>query len=116
MEPTAEPVVEPTVEPTVVPEPQPEPVVEPVPEPDPGSCVALEPNMSSGDLGPDEKCFTVTGTISGWQVSNIEQGSRTIHVNGMLTMPNGALPAPVDGGYTFVFSAGSPDYVAWSYW
>jgi hypothetical protein len=105
----------PTTDPTMAPQPEPtpQPVVEPVPPA--GQCLTLPPNMSSGDLGTDEVCYTVDGPINGWQVSNIMGSGRTVSVNGMQVDPGGPLPAG-EATYTFVFSAGDPAWVAWSYW
>lgn len=127
-EPAAEPVPEPVVEPAPEPSPfpfpfpQPEPAPEPAapepepavsePEPAPDDCRSLGRNESSGNLGVEEVCYTVMGPINGWQASSLEM--RTVTVNGTRVLPGAALP-PADT-YTFVFSAGEPEWAAWSYW
>jgi hypothetical protein len=113
-EPMGNPFPQPEPAPGMTTTPEPEPIPEPVP---PASqCQAIAPNMSSGDIGTEQICFTAQAPINGWQVSNIEGSGRTITVNGTQVMPNGALPADEGGVYTFVFSAGEPSWVSFSYW
>jgi hypothetical protein len=59
---------------------------------------------SSGSFDTAEAvCFFVVGTFNAWNCSNI--GGRTVTINGSLATCGGSLPAPVDGGYYFEFSA-----------
>lgn len=59
---------------------------------------------SSGSFDTTEAvCFFVVGTFNAWNCSNI--GGRTVTINGSPAMCGGPLPAPVDGGYYFEFSA-----------
>jgi hypothetical protein len=76
-------------------------------------CTPLAVGVDSGNLGAEARCFTVTGTVSGWQVSNL--GMRTLTVNGEPPAPP-MLPASVNGSYTFIFGAGQPTYTAFSTW
>lgn len=77
------------------------------------TCTPLAVGLASGDIGSDAKCFTVTGTLQGWQVSNL--GMRSLTVNDAPATPP-MLPAASDGGYTFAFGAGDPTYTAFSTW
>lgn len=77
------------------------------------TCTSLAVGLASGDIGTEAKCFTVTGTLQGWQVSNL--GMRSLTVNGAPATPP-MLPAASDGGYTFAFGAGDPTYTAFSTW
>jgi hypothetical protein len=77
-------------------------------------CVtSLMPNQSSGNLGSGEVCFDVTGTMNGWQVSNLEM--RDLTCNGKPAAPP-TVPPAVDGHRVFVFGAGAPTYTQWGYW
>jgi hypothetical protein len=76
-------------------------------------CTPLAVGASSGNIGTEARCFTVTGTIAGWQVSSL--APRTLTVNGAnVSAP--ALPAAVNGAYTFAFSAGEPEYTQFNTW
>ncbi len=69
---------------------------------------------STGNSGnfntPNAVCYFVDEMFNTWACSNI--GTRTVKVNGMASMCGGALPAKMDGGYYFEFSAGTPDYTS----
>jgi hypothetical protein len=108
-----QPEPEPAPEPAA---PAPEPVAEPEPEPEvpTGDCTPLAPGVGSGAIGVEEVCFTAEAPIAGWQASSVED--RIITVNGVEVAPGGALPEPEMGSYTFVFSAGEPEWTAWNYW
>jgi hypothetical protein len=69
---------------------------------------------NSGGFGTtDAVCYFVDEQFNAWACSNM--GSRTVSVNGMMSMCGGALPARIDGGYYFEFSAGTPEYTSF-YW
>jgi hypothetical protein len=72
------------------------------------------PNQSSGDIGTGAVCFDISGTMLGWQVSNL--GTRTLTVNGMPAPTAPAVPPAVDGHRVFAFGAGMPEYTSFSYW
>jgi hypothetical protein len=77
------------------------------------TCTPLAVGIASGDIGTEAKCFTVMGTLQGWQVSNL--GTRSLTVNDAPAIAP-MLPAASDGGYTFAFGAGEPLYTAFSTW
>ncbi len=78
-------------------------------------CVtSLMPNQSSGDIGTGAVCFDISGTMMGWQVSNL--GTRTLTVNGMAAPTAPAVPPAVDGHRVFAFGAGMPEFTSFSYW
>jgi len=66
-----------------------------------------QPGASQGSSGSfdttEAVCFFVVGTFNAWNCSNI--GGRTVTINGSPAMCGDPLPAPVDGGYYFEFSA-----------
>ncbi len=80
---------------------------------DADDCTPLSIGMASGDIGTEAACFIVPEGVMGWQVSNL--GTRTLTVNGETASPP-SLPAPETVGYTFSFSAGDPEYTAFSTW
>jgi hypothetical protein len=74
--------------------------------------------QSSGNIGNSAACFDVSGTMAGWQVSNL--GERTLLVNGKAAMPP-TVPAAVDGHRIFEFSIPPQGddigkNCSWSYW
>lgn len=75
--------------------------------------------QSSGNIGNSAACFDVTGTVAGWQVSNL--GMRTLTVNGKAATPPTVPAADADGHRIFQFTAPpSGDDIgkncSWSYW
>jgi hypothetical protein len=70
-------------------------------------------NYSSGNVGTGAACFETTADIQGGNCSEVP-APRTFSVNGKVETCAGgnwpSLPAKVDGGYCFQFSAGTPDY------
>jgi len=75
--------------------------------------------QSSGNIGNSAACFDVTGTVAGWQVSNL--GMRTLTVNGKAAMPPTVPAADADGHRIFSFTAPpAGDDIgkncSWSYW
>jgi hypothetical protein len=83
-------------------------------------CVtSLMPGDPSGNLGTGAVCFDITGTMMGWQVSNL--GTRTLTVNDEKAPVPPAVPPAVGGHRIFQFGAApAGDSVAlntaWSYW
>jgi hypothetical protein len=77
------------------------------------TCLPLSVGTGSGDVGTEAKCYVITGTLQGWQVSNLM--GRSLTVNGSPPLPP-MLPEAIDGGYTFAFGAGDPYYTAFSTW
>lgn len=69
---------------------------------DPAQPGATQGNSGSFDT-TEAVCYFVVGTFNAWNCSNI--GGRTVTINGSPAMCGGPLPAPVDGGYYFQFSA-----------
>jgi hypothetical protein len=70
-------------------------------------------NYNSGNVGSGAVCFETTASIQGGNCSQVP-APRTFSVNGKVETCGGAdwpsLPAKLDGGYCFQFSAGTPDY------
>jgi hypothetical protein len=69
----------------------------------------------SGNFGTTGAvCYFVEGVIDGWGCAN--ETGRTVTVNGVgVNCAQMPLPAPLDGGHYFAFSAGMYDYAAF-YW
>jgi hypothetical protein len=69
----------------------------------------------SGGIGTGATCHETTGTISGFNCSNMM--SRVMSVNGM-DYPNCGMnqtpPARVAGGYCIQITAGAPDFAAFA--
>jgi hypothetical protein len=89
-----------------------------------GPCAGLcdSPTMfttasySSGNVGTGAVCFETTASIMGGNCSNVT-APRTFSVNGKVEACGqnwSPLPAKLDGGYCFQFSAGSPDFSAFT--
>jgi hypothetical protein len=85
--------------------------------------VAVGKNYNSPNPVPlTEACFETTSGIMHANCSNltgrtmIVNGGATVHATGMSpdTCANFVLPAPVNGGFCFQFTAGSPNYAAFS--
>lgn len=80
----------------------------------------LAKNTQSGDLGKDASCYDISGTMMGYQVSNL--GSRTFTINGEPPPAGGAVPAADASGHRiFAFgtadgSTAQPTYTTWSWW
>jgi hypothetical protein len=73
-------------------------------------------SYSSGNVGTGAACFETTASIMGGNCSNVT-APRTFSVNGKeetcgQNWPS--LPAKIDGGYCFQFTAGTPDYSAFA--
>jgi hypothetical protein len=74
-------------------------------------------SYSSGNVGTGAACFETTASILGGNCSNVS-APRTFSVNGKVetcgqNWPT-PLPAKIDGGYCFQFSAGTPDFSAFT--
>jgi hypothetical protein len=89
-----------------------------------GPCAGLcdSPTMftkasySSGSVGTGVACFETTASIQGGNCSNVT-APRTFSVNGKVETCGQnwpSLPAKIDGGYCFEFTAGSPDFSAFT--
>ena len=85
-----------------------------------GPCVGLcdsptkftTEGYSSGSVGTGAACFETTASIQGGNCSNVT-APRTFSVNGKVETCGQnwpSLPAKLDGGYCFEFTAGSPDF------
>jgi hypothetical protein len=73
-------------------------------------------SYSSGNVGTGAACFETTASIQGGNCSNVT-APRTFSVNGKVETCGQnwpSLPAKIDGGYCFEFTAGSPDYSAFT--
>ncbi|HTB61701.1 MAG TPA: hypothetical protein VLC06_27765 [Polyangia bacterium] len=73
-------------------------------------------SYSSGDVGTGAACFETTASIQGGNCSNVA-APRTFSVNGKVETCGQnwpSLPAKIDGGYCFQFTAGTPDYSAFT--
>jgi hypothetical protein len=73
-------------------------------------------SYSSGNVGTGAACFETTVSIQGGNCSNVP-APRTFSVNGKVETCGQnwpSLPAKIDGGYCFQFTAGSPDYSAFT--
>jgi hypothetical protein len=74
-------------------------------------------SYSSGNVGTGAACFETTANIMGGNCSNVT-APRTFSLNGKVetcgqNWPS-PLPAKLDGGYCFQFTAGSPDFSAFT--
>ena len=73
-------------------------------------------SYSSGNVGTGTACFETTVTILGGNCSNVT-APRTFSVNGKVETCGQnwpSLPTKIDGGYCFQFTAGSPDFSAFT--
>ena len=73
-------------------------------------------SYSSGNVGTGAACFETTASIQGGNCSNVT-APRTFSVNGKVETCGQnwpSLPAKIDGGYCFEFTAGTPDFSAFT--
>jgi hypothetical protein len=73
-------------------------------------------SYSSGNVGTGAACFETTANIRGGNCNNVT-APRTFSVNGKVETCGQnwpSLPAKIDGGYCFQFTAGTPDYSAFT--
>ncbi len=73
-------------------------------------------SYSSGNVGTGAACFETMASIQGGNCSNVT-APRTFSVNGTVETCGQnwpSLPAKIDGGYCFEFSAGSPEFSAFT--
>jgi hypothetical protein len=72
--------------------------------------------FTSGNVGTGAACYETTQNIMGGNCSNVP-APRTFSINGKAVSCAGSnftLPAKINGGYCFEFSAGTPDYSAFT--
>jgi hypothetical protein len=71
--------------------------------------------FTSGNVGTAAACYETTLNIQGGNCSNVPAPRAfTINSKAETCTGNFTLPAKVNGGYCFEFSAGNPDYSAFS--
>jgi len=72
-------------------------------------------SFTSGNVGTAAACYETTVSIMGGNCSNVP-APRTFTINGKAQScaSNFTLPAKVNGGYCFEFSAGTPEYSAFT--